>query len=323
MCDSFGQGTCSVGQLTSLGFQQHLYLGQQIAQVYSNLISISPNLVYARSTNVIRARQSCEALLAGVFENTPFLQPIPIFAAVDSDFDILEPMSSRCPNLAKLMNDMRSSAPWIEHIANRTKLLNQLAEICQTGDLPDWNSDFDHYSDNFHTRVCHGKDLPCNKGNCVTQDMVDQVFAAAEWEWDYRYFAFERFKKVSMDMGPLLSVIWDRVKNPNGFQLPRTNNTPNVFVYAGHDDTIAPLASALNISSTVGWPPYASNIIFELWSPTDKSKQKFLRVLYNGAVQQIGSCQSTECTLADFERYFDQNIDFNYSELCGLQKPGS
>jgi hypothetical protein len=37
-----------------------------------------------------------------------------------------------------------------------------------------------------------------------------------------------------------------------------------MFVYSGHDDTVAPLLAALNVYNDIR-PPYASCVFVELW----------------------------------------------------------
>ena len=61
--------------------------------------------------------------------------------------------------------------------------------------------------------------------------------------------------------------------------MPTTSSTKFVLRLA-HDTTLAPVLGALGYPH-VGWPPFASRIVFELWyhHPSDQS---FVRVLYQG-----------------------------------------
>ena len=55
-----------------------------------------------------------------------------------------------------------------------------------------------------------------------------------------------------------------------------------MYMYSGHDTTIMPLLATLGQDVTT-WPPYVSNVIFELWeSRKDGKTQDFVRVLVNG-----------------------------------------
>eukprot|EP00798_Chlamydomonas_sp_ICE-L_P032705 gene32705-17136_t len=49
-----------------------------------------------------------------------------------------------------------------------------------------------------------------------------------------------------------------------------------VFLYSGHDSTVLPLLAALGLEMSE-WPPYMSNIVFELWKLPDASGQHVVR----------------------------------------------
>ena len=50
-----------------------------------------------------------------------------------------------------------------------------------------------------------------------------------------------------------------------------------MLLYAGHDTTIMPILTSLGYDMQ-DWPPYLSNVIFELW---ERDGQHFVQVLYN------------------------------------------
>ena len=55
-----------------------------------------------------------------------------------------------------------------------------------------------------------------------------------------------------------------------------------MYMYSGHDTTIMPLLATLGQDVTV-WPPYVSNVIFEMWEGQESGKkQQYVRVLVNG-----------------------------------------
>lgn len=64
---------------------------------------------------------------------------------------------------------------------------------------------------------------------------------------------------------------------------------PRMYLYSGHDSTIMPILSALGVDLST-WPPYTSNLVFELWElpateaggkAGKKPPQHVVRVLYN------------------------------------------
>ena len=52
---------------------------------------------------------------------------------------------------------------------------------------------------------------------------------------------------------------------------------PKMLLYAGHDTTIMPILTSLGYDMR-DWPPYLSNVIFELW---ERDGQHYVQVLYN------------------------------------------
>ena len=54
-----------------------------------------------------------------------------------------------------------------------------------------------------------------------------------------------------------------------------------MVLYSAHDTTLSVLMSALGIWDET-WPPFGADIRLELWQ--SKSKNHFVRILYNGKV---------------------------------------
>ena len=60
-----------------------------------------------------------------------------------------------------------------------------------------------------------------------------------------------------------------------------SGSQPRLLLYSGHDTTIMPLLVMLG-EDTLDWPPYCSNLVFELWETSGwLSKSYTVRVLYN------------------------------------------
>lgn len=87
-----------------------------------------------------------------------------------------------------------------------------------------------------------------------------------------------------------------------------------ISVYAGHDVTITPLLLALELP-VHQWPPFASRLVFELYSPTFEanSDEYLFKLIYNGkdltrqlkfCISKVGYVQ-TGCALRDLVHYID------------------
>ncbi len=97
---------------------------------------------------------------------------------------------------------------------------------------------------------------------------------------------------VSLGMGQLFALITQRMQavaapadsSPDsshdsssmGGKLPGSASH-KMLLYAGHDTTIMPILTSLGYDMQ-DWPPYLSNVIFELW---ERDGQHLVRVLYN------------------------------------------
>ncbi|KAF9149423.1 Acid phosphatase-like protein 2, partial [Actinomortierella ambigua] len=177
--------------------------------------------------------------------------------------------------------------------------------------LPEWSLKHPEWAapmDVVHARLCQDLPQPCeptsghkvadedatteNKKhkdpNCVTHAMIERIqdnariFAAATQRDGEGVH-----KLMRLVAGPLVSDMRQdltraRHKGPIRFTL-----------FSAHDDTVTSVLGVLK-SKDMRWPPYASNVLFELWKvpcenthhgcgSTDNDNY-FVRVFYNGAV---------------------------------------
>jgi hypothetical protein len=65
------------------------------------------------------------------------------------------------------------------------------------------------------------------------------------------------------------------------------------------DDTLGGLLSAVQAAGW-SWPPYASNMLWELWQDEAQHSSYFVRVLYNGMVLPLPFCSMSDCPLGEF-----------------------
>ena len=132
------------------------------------------------------------------------------------------------------------------------------------------------------------------------------------------------------EIASLLSDVPGDVMNLQGLNQPSTPLSPTrptneLVVYSGHDTVIAPVLAALGIYKSkilseyekCKWPPYASRIVFEVWSHI-VNNVKGIRVLYNGkpVTQAIPSC--TRENKSRKLRGANHN-DFKNDEICPIE----
>ncbi|KAF9931548.1 Lysophosphatidic acid phosphatase type 6 [Linnemannia zychae] len=89
-------------------------------------------------------------------------------------------------------------------------------------------------------------------------------------------------------------------------------------LYSGHDTTLTPLLGLFKSDDT-RWPPYASNLLIELWTVPSHSKDKYVRILYNNKVLTTKSkwCDLSWCPVKTFLQYLDQFLPGeDYLQKC-------
>ena len=78
------------------------------------------------------------------------------------------------------------------------------------------------------------------------------------------------------------------------------------------------LMLAFNISDGV-WPPYASQLIFEVYQMADNSFS--MRILYNGKVQKLPFCDNKEmCNTDTVEEYISRFEPESVEKDCQTSK---
>ena len=123
----------------------------------------------------------------------------------------------------------------------------------------------------------HGKTLP--------EGMTEEVLMDINREASKRMIALvapgvelsHREELLKLSMGRMFDSVVQRMR-----QCADGESKNQMYMYSGHDTTIMPLLATLGQDITT-WPPYVSNVIFEMWeSKKDGQKQDYVKVLVNG-----------------------------------------
>ncbi|KAL6072946.1 Lysosomal acid phosphatase [Balamuthia mandrillaris] len=318
-------GNCSAGQLTSEGAMQHYVMGKRLRQIYITQLGFLPSQynasqVFVRSTDVWRTEQSAQANLLGLYppdtrtSTSRDSSGIPIYVRPNPVENMVE-NPTLCPRVAAILNNKTQSDEWLAHQKAMNNIRLKCNKVCDTGDLASWNNAWDHFSDNFHCRTCHKKPLPCKQGLCITSSDAEQIFKEASWERDFLYQTDRELMRIAIGefVGELLSLM-NRTANGDA-------TVPKYAFFSGHDTTISYLLGAFrqDTKEEIRWPPYASNIIFELWRVQNDSL--YVRWIYNGQVLPIRGCGASDelCPWSQFlshtlkETVLDHS---NYRQLC-------
>lgn len=310
----FLKGGCLPGQLTRVGADQTYQLGRYLRRRYvedqpflSTSFSSLRNEVYTRSTNMARTVMSARSVLAGLFGEYGE-KPLDIHVAHGED-EILYPNFGSCPMLKKLCKwawDEPDKLPG--NIESREAIAKALS-------LP-VDTELNHVDvrDNFAAEEAHGKDSLKRKLNAEmfktledgAMKMLQSAFIGTQEVRD---------QSLKLSIGPLVDVL---LKNMEDFAEGQKPSEVKISLYSGHDTTLLPLLSSIGIDCST-WPPYAANVIFELYRKNEGRKvEYFVKVLYNGQEQYISHQRSTMCPLDIFIKSMDsvRVSRQEYAKLC-------
>eukprot|EP01113_Clastostelium_recurvatum_P025334 TRINITY_DN3047_c0_g1_i1.p1 TRINITY_DN3047_c0_g1~~TRINITY_DN3047_c0_g1_i1.p1 ORF type:complete len:420 (-),score=107.39 TRINITY_DN3047_c0_g1_i1:166-1425(-) len=307
-------GSCMIGQLTSIGYQQHTTLGAAYRNLYVSHYDLIPDVlnmsnIWVRSVDEPRIQQSAQTFLSNLYPATSRKQDIvmPIYT-MDEDMDNMSPNTVLCPRISALTNARFNTTGWKVHEQDMQPVL---AKISQALNLNSTITNPYYPFDIFNSRVCHGMGLPAG----IDMQTLSMVSDFATFEMWYLYNTTEL---ISLSIGDFMRELLARIETFN------SGATPEKFVlYAGHDTTIAPLMMALGLvgpedSANWLWPPYASHMALELWS--DASNNQYVRIHYNSVVQVVPGCQEM-CPLAQFVAIASNVIPNNFAQVCQNMKP--
>ena len=121
-----------------------------------------------------------------------------------------------CPSFAALSSRMCDSPLWKQHLTDNRDLIQKLCHIFQVDPDSAWGQSFDHIYDNLRARTCHGQALPCvtesdGSRTCVTTEDAERVYAAADWEYTYKYLLYNQTSVAQLGISPFVSTIADLI----------------------------------------------------------------------------------------------------------------
>lgn len=101
----------------------------------------------------------------------------------------------------------------------------------------------------------------------------------------------------------------------NSWNGPGESNLRMVLNFA-HDTTLSVILTALGVEVTEN-PPFASNIIFELWKEDDKLE---VRTVFNDNHQLFSYCDEEFCQFSEFTKSVTESVmPGSIEEVCKSQ----
>ncbi|KAG0323150.1 Acid phosphatase-like protein 2, partial [Podila horticola] len=294
------KGSCAPGQLTPLGAQQHRTLGGILREIYINRwkflpAEFDPSTLY-------------------VAEGKP---PIFQMEIVPGAVEYLTIKKNLCPKAKTLERVIKEGRIFKQARDTANDYTHEAKQIIGSGIS---------LQDTILPRLCHKMEAQCEEGKsdrCITQAMADLVSAKTALETAAVYRdAPESRQYLRLGMGPLAKDIVDNFVSASQRTTVfrrASSQAPQFRLYSGHDSTIAPLLGLLE-STDMRWPPYASNLIFELW--TAPSGERFVRIFQNGSVMQTTTkwCNLEWCPMSQFKANMEKYIPKDILGECGTQE---
>ncbi|KAJ2234320.1 hypothetical protein H4R99_003085 [Coemansia sp. RSA 1722] len=328
------RGSCDVGQLTDHGKLQHRTLGSYLRGIYVDKMGfLSESLeraseVYARTTYVWRTKNSAESLLGSLWPNRGISPKtsIPIHT-YPSEIETMYGNSGACPRLKSIMTEITDSDTYQGFLEDQGPLMARLAGIFGVNNKSngEWRDTWDGYFDILNARQCHAMQLPCSHtpetgkqatSNCATPADVLQASRNSHYEIALKY----RDHPMAHNYTRLvIGSLWGSLKQQMEEHIAGKSDDLRFALYSGHDSTIVPLLASLKASNrNMLWPPYASNLLLELWKKTDGSR--VVRVIYNGKVLELQDgnqwCDLGACPVDTFFGHIDKFIPTDITTEC-------
>jgi len=302
-------GNCNFGQLTQVGYDQHVRLGQNLRNLYVNKYKfLSPELntseIWIRSTDIYRTVQSVQANFIGLYPGNVSAQssvPVVDMYTMDLTQEDMFPNYNICPRGQDVYGKVVNEPAYVKFEQGLATLRSQLATAFGITEktLPAWSDIFDAFS----VMTCYN--IPYPKG--ITADQVKQVVSVANWEYNYQ---LSNVTLVKLWIGGFVDELLQRIQDKIAGKL-----TLKYMHYSGHDTTIAPLTTAFGVYDGF-WPPYASHVQIELYSNLGKY---YVQVKYQGIAQSMKNCGGTFCPLEQFLLNVKPYSSVDYVKDCDLK----
>ncbi|KAH8152453.1 uncharacterized protein LAJ45_03293 [Morchella importuna] len=315
-----GTGTedsiCSFGELTDLGRQTTLALGQRARNLYINQLGFLPpspgpqSSHYLRATPVPRALESLQQVYTGLYPtSTQGPTPeIPIIYQRTFSQENLFPNEANCRRFLMLTREFASLAaqkwndsPEMQHIQSR------IGKWVEGGVKVDGKPRLSGIMDTVNATLAHG---PATKlpGEFYEPEVLAAMDKINVDEWYRGYSQSSEYRLLGV--GSLLGDIVDRMGSSAKEDVEKEGRL-KVSLMGCHDTTLAGLLASLGAFDNK-WPPFTSSIAFEMFRKKEISQGRGLWA------RLMGSGRAKD------ENYY---VRLRYNEVPvvvkGCKKPGN
>jgi len=335
-------------QLTTKGANQMITLGTKLRAIYVDKLkhlpeSYSSKSIYARSTNTKRTVYSILAFFYGLYP--PKLSEIQHFQLnVPS---LLSDMLSR-HNTCKKWESIQDLHFKTTAFQNYVKQLHRQFQPTAEGFKIQLKGNISPLLDAMYARKCHQHPWPVQN---TAQSEIDKLFEKAEKFAQYEHsLLHQKLPHVEESNRLNAGEFVREIKQSFSNAIVGVKSRQKAKVYLGHDDVLMSLLALFRYKN-LRWPPYASNLILELWKSKDSDdggasikksitntsivfvrelllkktmaqlEQYRVRILYNGEPLESDLCdfKVKGCLIIKFFEIIDWMIVYDYVNECAVR----
>eukprot|EP00055_Hartaetosiga_balthica_P005346 m.15541 g.15541 ORF g.15541 m.15541 type:complete len:461 (-) comp4489_c0_seq1:1167-2549(-) len=294
------KGGCSQGQLTKVGVDDALKLGQRLRETYFDALGLNEDeineLIHIQSTNYYRTIQSARMVASGLFGyhgERAYIMVLPL------DEEFLFPNKFSCPRIEEMFKENL-------RIHRQTTKDKMRGEVAKDLGLKREKVYYTGIYDVLVSRKYHGKHVPeimLKHEQTLHDGAVGEVLGR---------FEHAPFESISLSYGVLFQNLL-RTFDDCVDEKP----TKKMYLYSCHDTTILPLLVFFNAFDKPEWPPYSSELIFELYQDQENEKEWYVRLLYRGSVYKLHGKEYF--SYEDFSVWLRKFIPENFKNACKLR----
>ncbi|XP_030072316.1 2-phosphoxylose phosphatase 1 isoform X1 [Microcaecilia unicolor] len=314
---------CEMGELTQTGVVQHLQNGQLLRETYLKKHKLLPDNwtakhLYIESTGKSRTLQSGLALLYSFLPNFDWKKIIikhqwsSVFCSASCD----------CPMRNHYLEE-EQRRQYSFRVKN-SYLEKTYVDMAKVVGIPTRQLRASNPIDSLLCHFCHNVSFPCTKNGCIDMEHFKVIKTHQIEDEKERQAKKLYFKYALMATHPLLNQTVTRMQ-----RIAEGRKEELFALYSAHDVTLSPVLSALGIIEA-RFPRFAARLVFELWQDLSRSKEHFIRILYNGedVTFQTSFCREHDrhssrplCPLAKFVHFVRREMfavfnSTNYYDAC-------
>ncbi|XP_055336665.1 prostatic acid phosphatase-like [Paramacrobiotus metropolitanus] len=267
-------------RLTPKGMKQQFELGKFFKQRYQKLLDplYGPNQVYIRSSETDRTLQSAEAFAAGLFppdgeakwDNVlgQMWRPISVHTVPLSEENLLT-KKAPCPEYFRLKADLMNTDEMVKLYKEYRNVFDYV--VNKSGEVATKRRDAMTVLEHVHDAVfCQLNSAGLERPEWMNETVYNILHYLDAIEFHLQVGANGDIPRARLAGGNLLALLLQRMDERAG-KAPLKRNDTRMFVYSGHDTTVAGLLATLemyNYNDTLGFmgvPNYTATVIFELF----------------------------------------------------------